>query len=422
MFNYSTVKTGLSGLIGFKSARDPAIPALDSGLTSTVSGLYMSDFHPMLDTDNLEASVYDYDGRDYETYDPSVTYTAGSYVKSADIAWVAKEATKGNSPAAGTYWKTAFSDYLDTAYDSSINKLLARLSIHKKLSQSGKTYLDNVQLFDGTSRNEDTISASGRFVGFEIQLKKYNNIKATVDRIGLRFTQAQTDLTLYLFHSSRNTAVATCTISTTVGYNFEWSTPSSWDLSYVDYTNNIDAGGKWYVGYFEADITGNAINKNYDFSSSPCSSCGSTDEYYFNLWSKYMRVRPIEVSTLNGTDLFELSDVGISWSENWGINLAFSVKTDLTEMAVNNKTLFTDPLGKQFAVDMLETMAYNTNARVNNRETNNELVALQALAGGEGQKGMTAQLEDSINALAEDFAGISRAVPREGRGVTYGAI
>ena len=378
----------------------------------------------MVNTDYLEAIAIDYDGANYSSYSGTATYDTGDYVISSDIAWMSKtDDNSGNTPAKGTYWKTAFSDWLDEKKWASLNKLLAKLSIHKKLAKNTKTYLDNVQLFDGTSRNADTIAASGRFVGFQLELKKANNIKAVIDRIGLRFTQAQTDLTLYLFHSSRNTAVATATVSTTAGYNFEWKSPGSdWVMPYVDYSNNIDAGGKWFVGYFEADITGNALNKNYDFSSGGCSGCGGADPYYFNLWSEYLTVKPIEVTTLNETDLFDLSNIGIQWTQNYGLNLALSVQADFTEMAINNKTLFTDPWGKQFATDMLEEMAYNSNTRINSKEKSAEIMALQALTGTEGVKGMVGQLEDSINALAEDFAGISSVLPKEGKGVQYGAI
>lgn len=423
MFNYSTVVTGLDGLIGFKNAKDPNIPNLDSGITASSSGLYFSDFHPLINTDNLEGIAVDYDGANYDIYSGTATYDISDYVIASDIAWISKTAgNAGNTPATGTYWKTSFSDWLLEKRNSSLNKLLARLSIHKKLSGNTKTYLDNVQLFDGTSRNGDTIAASGRFVGFQIELKKANNIMAVIDRIGLRFTQKQTNLTLYMFHSSRNTAVATATVSTTTGYNFEWKSPGSdWVLPYVNYSNNIDAGGKWYIGYFEADISGNAINKNYDFSSGGCGSCGG-EVNYFNLWSKYLDVRPIEVTSLNGTDLFDLSNVGIQWTQNYGLNLAISVKSDFSEMAINNKNLFIDPWGKQFAKDMLDEMAYNSNVRINTKEANAEIKALQALTGAEGVKGLEEQLEDSINALAHDFAGISPVLPKEGRGIQYGAL
>jgi len=422
MFNYTTVKTGLSGLIGFKNPRDPNIPGLDTGLNTTSSGRYMDSFHPMITNDNLEKIAPDFDGAGYDAYVATATYLIDNYVLSSGIAWMSKtDANVGNTPAVGSYWQTAFSDWLDESYDQAVDKIFSRLSVHKKLVQASKTYLDNVQLFDGTHRNSDTITASGRFVGFEIELRKANNIKAVVDRIGLRFTEAQTDLTLYLFHSAKNTAVATATVTTTSGYNFEWKTPVDWDLPYVNYANNIDAGGKWYIGYFEADITGNALNKNYDFSGSPCGGCGSNDEYYFNLWSKYLTIKPIQVTTLNGTDLFDISKVGYNWTQNWGLNVAFSVKTDFSEMSVNNKNLFTEPLGCQFAVDMLETMAYSGNTRVNSTAVNASN-ALLALTGTEGNKGMSERLEMYINGLAEDFADISPVLSTEKRRLKGGAL
>ena len=107
MFNYSTIKTGFDGLIGFKDAKDPDIPDLDASITSTSSGLYFSDFHPMVNTDYLEAIAIDYDGANYSSYSGTATYDTGDYVISSDIAWMSKtDDNSGNTPAKGTYLKT----------------------------------------------------------------------------------------------------------------------------------------------------------------------------------------------------------------------------------------------------------------------------------------------------------------------------
>lgn len=423
MFNYSLIASAFAGQIGIRNPNDPDIPNLDTSLTSSNSGLYMDDFHPMIMTDNLEAIAPDFDGFDYDSFSLTPTYSIGDNVISKEIAWKSKvDDNVNHTPAVGTYWETCFSDWLKDRYNTSINKMLNELSVHKKVIQNTQTYIDNVQLFDSTSRRGDTITSASRFVGFEIELKKYNNIKAVIDRIGLRFTQKQ-DFTLYLFHSSRDTAIGTCAITTTNGYDFEWKTPSEWELNYVNYSGNTDAGGKFYIGYFETDITGSAINKNYDFSGAPCVGCNSIDSDYFNLWSKYITVRPIEVANgnLNGTDLFDLSSLVYSWTKTWGLNIAISVKTDFTQMVINNKDLFTDPLGKRFAVDMISTMAYDANVRINDKVANGELKATEVLQGLDNFDGMAKRYTKAIDALAQDFT-ITPVLPQERRGVRYGAI
>lgn len=424
MFTKSTVITGMRGQIGFRNPNDPNIKNLDSGLTSSTSGRYMDDFHPLCNTDNLEAVAPDFDGMNYDTYISTATYALGSKVSASDYAWLSKVADNvGNTPAVGTYWKTSFSGWLSDKYDSAVNGILYDLENNKKISKTTKSYLDSVHLFDGTRRFSDTVVKSSRFVGFELELKPYNNIKATIDRIGLMFTSAQTDLTLHLFHSSSVTAIATATVSTTTANKFEWKDPS-WNLSYVDYTNNIESEGKWYIGYFEADISGNAINKIYDWESGPCDSCGGYDRTYYNLWSKYVRVRSIEVvnGDLNGTNLFDVEKVTYSFTETWGLNLAISVKTDFTEMALNNKSLFVNPIGLRFSRDMIRQMTFAADSRFGTRASNVESKALTALAGEEGISGIETDYMRSIEALSEDFAGISPVLPEKRKGVRYGAI
>lgn len=52
MYTASTLKTGLIGLIGWRQNRDADGLQLQ-GLTSTTSGLYYNDVHPLLTFDNL---------------------------------------------------------------------------------------------------------------------------------------------------------------------------------------------------------------------------------------------------------------------------------------------------------------------------------------------------------------------------------
>ena len=53
MFNISTLKTALTGYIGFRNPDDSAIGTIATALRTSVSGQYFDDFHPLLRTDNL---------------------------------------------------------------------------------------------------------------------------------------------------------------------------------------------------------------------------------------------------------------------------------------------------------------------------------------------------------------------------------
>ena len=138
---------------------------------------------------------------------------------------------------------------------------------NKKINESTKTFLDSVQVVDGAARLEDTVVTSSRFVGFKIDLKRANNVKAVINYIGLQFTEIQTGLNIYLYHSSQKAAVGTWSLTSAAANSFDWlsaATPTagSNDMHYVNYAANIDSGGSYYLGYFEDDITGSAIEKD----------------------------------------------------------------------------------------------------------------------------------------------------------------
>ncbi len=405
MFNIATIKTNLIGMIGLRDTKDPDFP--QNSLTGTSESVYFDDYHPLITYDNLYWICPNFDGMNFTKW-ISTGYATGAFVTFDKVTYQAgRTMLTGDTPSkTSTAWTTPVIDWLTEKENASINKLCNDLFTDKKMNEASKTFLDSVQVVDGAGRQADTITASSRFVGFEIRLKRANNLKAVVNYIGLQFTQVQTDLTIYLFHSSQKAAVGTWVVTTGAATSFDWvtgtATTGTNEMHYVNYANNIDAGGAYYLGYFEDDITGSAIEKDLG-----CDSCGFSN---FK-WSQYAQIRPFEVSDLDGTNIFDID--AIAYGEtNYGLNLSFSIKSDITEMLVNNKGLMTNALGYQFAHDMLKEMLFNPNSRGNKpQDTATKNAILYEFNAPDNPDTIVNKLKDAKNALSFDLSEISQIVP-----------
>lgn len=420
MFNIATMKTALFGQIGFIDSDDPTYEELASTLTASATGMKYNDYHELVTIENLDAIAPNYDGFNYGDYAAGTTYSIGDKVKQSLVSWESlTNNNTGNSPSAddGTNWKLIINDWLTQKVNASISKVVNRMFRNKKIMQSSKTLLENIQLFDGAGRFQDTITASGRFVGLELTPKRINNVSLILDYIGLQFSQIQTDLTIYVFHSSQSTALDTQTITTTAANSFHWQAGAIENLNYVDYANNIDSGGKFFVGYFEADITGSAIKKQnqHGFGSSGCKGCNDADWYLYNMWNQFFTVRAIEVASgdLNGTSLWDLSKTGYQASTNFGLNLSVSVKTDVTDMLVSNKDVFTDALGYQFANDMLHQIKSSSQARLNRLGDNAQKIALFDIQEMREDDTLKKTLDEAIDGLTFDFSKLTQVLPKD---------
>jgi len=411
MFNISTLKSSLFGMIGLRDTADPDYPV--NTLTGASENVYFDDYHPLVKYDNLFELAPNYDGMNYDAW-TSTGYATGSYVIYDNVAYKAQRTMlTGDTPSlTSTAWQTPVKDWITEKQNASINKLLNQIFTSKKMNQSTKTFLDSVQVVDGAARLDDTVTASNRFVGFEIKLKRANNIKALINYIGLQFSTGQT-IPVYLFHSSQKSAVGQWNMTISAGDSFDWlsaSTPTAGSnaLHYVNYAANIDSGGTYYLGYFESDITGSAIEKELGCHN----NCGGYPDGNIK-WSNWAEIRPIEVenSALDGTNLFDIDDVGYSDS-NYGLNFSFSIESDITEMLVNKKALFVNAFGYQFASDMIQEMIYNPNSRINKKQdTATRNAVLYEWNAPENQTSIKKQLDDAIDALGFDLSRISQVLP-----------
>jgi len=406
MFNIGTMKTALFGQIGFRDSDDPCFQSLATALTDSVTGMYFEDYNPLITRENLEAIAPNYDGFNITDWATETTYQIGDLAENDDVTWKSLSINTATEPSEddGTNWKLPINDWLTQKENAAIAKVLNRVFTNKKIAESSKTLIENVQLFDGAGRFQDTITAAGRFVGLEITPKKINNIALILDYIGLQFTEINTELTIYVFHSSRSAAIDTQDITTLAANSFHWQAGTIDPLDYVDYTSHIDSGGRFYVGYFEDDISGSAINKEDQF-------CDGGD----NLWNKFFDVRAIEVSSddLNGTALWDLSKTGYQTNTNFGMNLSVSVKTDVTDILKSNKTVFTDALGYQFAYDMLKEMLALPPARLNRLGDNAQNRAAFFIQELNEDDTLKRRLDDAIEGLTFDLSQLSQVLPKD---------
>ena len=415
MFNISTIKTNLYGLIGLRDTVDPDYPLCT--LTGATESVYFDDYHPLITFDQLNHIAPNFDSMNYTKW-VSTGYSTSSYVMYDNVAYCAtRTMLTGDTPSKTSTARTApVNAWIQNKQYASINKLCNQLFTNKKMNESAKTFLDSVQVVDGAGRIEDTITAGSGFVGFEIDLKRINNIKAVINHIGLQFTATQGSLTVYLFHSSQKAAVGTWTFTTTVSSSFDWqsaTSPATGDneLHYVNYTNNINSGGRFYIGYFEADISGSAIVKN------------ACDGVRYK-WSKWATIRPITVASgdLDGTNIFDIDKIGYT-DTNYGLNLSFSIKTDLTEMMVDRKELFVNALGYQFANDMIQGMVFNSDSRINKmQDTATRNSVIHEWSAPENPNSIKRRLDESIDSLSFDLSEISQGLAGNGPRIHIGAI
>lgn len=416
MFNIATLKTALFGQIAFRNSDDPCFKSLASALTTSATGSYYSDYHPLVTIENLVSVSPNYDGYSVNDWLIGTTYGLGDLVKSSGITYESVQAANtGHAVTDADWWKLPVNDWLTQKVEASIMKMLVNISNHKKIMESTKTLLENVQLFDGAGRMQAVITPNSRFVGLEITPKLINNITLVLDYIGLQFTQKQTDLTIYLFHSSQLSAINTQLITTAAATSFDWTAGSSMNLDYVNYSNNIDSGGRYYIGYFEDDISGNAIKKRHQFSDPPCGGCNDRDFSLYNLWNEFFEVRAIEVanSDLNGTDLWDISKTGYQAATNFGMNLSVSVKTDVTDLLVSNKGVFTNALGYQFAYDMLQEMLNTPQARLNRKGDNTLEKAMFGIQEINDKDSLKKSLDESMAALMFDTSRLTQVLPND---------
>lgn len=447
MIQFDKIQNALLHIVGW---RPPDIYndkiKLTDAITVSESGLYFQDIHPLLTLQNLCCIAPDFNSYSCATYNRNVKYKANDIVKYNDSIYKCITDNINCSPTENAeVWRQVnmFSEWLENKTKASIQKTITRYCTDKIAQKTYKTLCENRTLFDGTGRITDTIKNQNNLVGFEIVPIRSKGITTKINKIGLQFTEPG-DYEIYIMHSSNAAPIYKLCLTKIRKNAIEWFKVDNVFLPYEGLHN--DAGGSWYICYFQSSIPegSQAIRKDRDWSKGPCNACSRHEYEAWQIWSKYLEVHPFYVNEelvqavhfdedLNDDyeklpiHMWDIENNQYKYDTNFGINLELTIGCDITDFIIEQKMLFADVIAKQLAVDMLREFAFNANVRTNRHSINASRLDILYEVDGDSssmkKSGLSYQLELAYKAIELSTEGMDRVcLPCINHGVKYRTI
>lgn len=416
MFDINKIQSCFSNYIAWRDSINPCDKPLSTDVSTSDSGQYFNDYHPLLTYENIKSIAVNPSRYNFQSWDVAATYNTGDIViyNTGKYDCYFRSLIDGNTglepDSNPNQWVEVdyISDWYKQKTNNSLSVLFNNVANVKKLNHKTKTVLDNFKLFNTEGRIKDTIVKSGRFVGYSVRLDQKENLSLFIKQLGVQFTELQTNLTIYVYHSSQNEPVTTFDLNTTKLKGFEWFSPEI----RMDYVNDDIDTGRYYIGYYEDDIVGQAINKRLNFNS-PCFGCqGWKYEDYKNL-SQFVDIYPISVSSQDievGRTMFDVNDVRYTNNTNFGINLSLNIRCDWSDFLCQNRDMFINAYRTQVAYDIMNEMLYSTRDNDLRQKIN------AAIQGNDAVNGFSQMLQTEIDAINFDMSDLgSPCMPCEKR-------
>lgn len=451
MIRITDIQDKLLHLVGWKQSYDTSSIKLSDNLTQTESGMYFQQIHPLLTLDNLQSIMPDFQNYNWQVHSTSKAYKAGEVVKVEDALYKSIKAVPVETDVYNSkYWirTNPFSEWLEDKTKASIVKLVNKFINLKLADKASKSLIENKILFDGTGRLTNTVENRNRFVGFEIDTVRSKGVTVKIDKIGLQFTNPG-KYKIFIMHSSNDAPIYIMEFEKLRKNAIEWFVPKE-DILLPYESIYTDAGGSWYIGYFQSDLPNDseAINRDRDWSTGPCKACSRSEFMAWQAWSRYIEIHPFYMSEDNTqamrsdgdfnddyNDDFEKQALHMwdpelmtyTYDKNYGINLEVSAYCDLTDFIIKQRAMFQDVLAKQVAIDFLREFAFNPNVRTNRHSINaSKLDIITELDGDSSsmrQSGLSYELDIALKALSISTQGLDRVcLPCVNNGIKYRTI
>lgn len=435
MVRANDIQEKLLHLIGWEQNYDTSDLKISDALTVSESGLYFQQIHPLLTLQNMSCIAPDFNNITFPEYNSEKEYSKGNVVDYQGTQYKALQKAQGKQPdIESEYWveTNLFSEWLESKTKASIQKAIARYCNEKTVEGTNKPLCESRTLFDGTGRLVDTVKNKKNLVGFEIIPVRAKGVTTKINKICLQFTKAG-EYTLYLMHSSMDAPVKIIKLNKIRDNSAEWFTVDDLYLPYQSEYN--DAGGSWYLCYFQSELPegSQAIRKDKDWSKEPCGSCSRRELITWMAWSKYLEIHPFFVNEelINTEDeslhLWDAENNQYTYDNNYGLNLEVTVSCDITDFIVEQRMMFQDVIAKQVAVDMLREFAYNSNVRTNRHSINASRLDILYEVDGDSssmkKSGLSYQLDMAFKAIKLSTSGIDRVcLPCRNNGIKYRTV
>lgn len=435
MVRANDIQEKLLRLIGWEQNYDTSDLKISDALTVSESGLYFQQIHPLLTLQNMSCIAPDFNNITFPEYNSEKEYSKGNVVDYQGTQYKALQKAQGKQPdIESEYWveTNLFSEWLESKTKASIQKAIARYCNEKTVEGTNKPLCESRTLFDGTGRLVDTVKNKKNLVGFEIIPVRAKGVTTKINKICLQFTKAG-EYTLYLMHSSMDAPVKIIKLNKIRDNSAEWFTVDDLYLPYQSEYN--DAGGSWYLCYFQSELPegSQAIRKDKDWSKEPCGSCSRRELITWMAWSKYLEIHPFFVNEelINTEDeslhLWDAENNQYTYDNNYGLNLEVTVSCDITDFIVEQRMMFRDVIAKQVAVDMLREFAYNSNVRTNRHSINASRLDILYEVDGDSssmkKSGLSYQLDMAFKAIKLSTSGIDRVcLPCRNNGIKYRTV
>ena len=440
------IQDKLLHLIGWKQSYNTSDVRISEALTESESGIYFQQIHPLLTLQNISCVAPDFKNTVFPDYVSNAEYSKDDIVTYNEKLYKAKQKVLNKEPnIEHEYWieTNPFSEWLEDKTKASIQKAIMRYCNEKIAQGTYKTLCENKTLFDGTGRLVDIVKNKKNLVGFEIVPIRAKGVTTKINKIGLQFTEPG-EYTIYLMHSSMDAPVKIIKLNKIRKNSIEWFSLNDVYLPYQSEDN--DAGGSWYLCYFQSELPegSQAIRKNKDWSKEPCSSCSRREYLAWMAWSKYIEVHPFFVNeelvqAVNFNDdfnddfakqpihLWDAEYNQYAYDNNYGLNLELTISCDITDFIIEQRMAFQDIIAKQVAIDMLREFAYNANVRTNRHSINASrpdiLYEIDGDSSSMKKSGLSYQLDMAFKALKVSTEGIDRVcLPCKNNGIKYRTV
>lgn len=371
MYNAATLKSDLIGLVGWRQNADSGGTML-TGLTTSSSGLWFNDAHPLLTFDNIESLAPKFSSFNLTT-------------------WLTQKTESGIL--------RAVEDWIQSKFEV----------------RTAKSLLESARLFDVSNRVSDLDSNDSKLVGLEIVSPRVRGVKSKIERIGLQFSQAQT-ITIKLFRSGTATALQTVNVAYTPALDVYWETVN-WEM---------DGHGTYYLAYEQSAVSGQSVNGVIDYSYPGYYLANRvTRDYAIGFpVGKYIGVTPFE--NPGSFSSLDPSQNAYNVGSNYGLNIEFHAQCDYTDFISRHSDILKGLIQKRVAMDMLRELALNPSSRVNRHESNVDAATLLYEIDGDSQGrkgGISFAYENELKAARMDENQVDRiCAPCRKRSVRYGSV